>query len=119
MADTEELFRYAAQDVCEDCYLEVMSVPKTCNPMQVRSAKIEREKSGQQGTEGLLPEQKEIYDYLKTHGKATRQEVMEQFNLDQKGLEKHVSVLRHCELVRGFKDGNQIYLTTMDNKEAG
>lgn len=114
ISEQEEVFRQAGQNLCEDCYLDRSSVPKTCNPMQVRSAKIAREKSGQKGTEGLLPLQKEVYDYLKEHGKATRQEVMEKFSFDQKELEKHVAVLRHCELVKGLKEGNNVYLTTMN-----
>ncbi len=107
----DEAFRHAGQNLCEDCYLEIVSVPKTCDPLQVHSAKITREKMGQQGAEGLLPVQKEMYEYLKKHGKATREEIKEQFDFDQKELEKHVSVLRHCELVKGLKEDGKVYLT--------
>lgn len=112
-----EVFNYAGQKFCEDCYIEKISIPKTCDPMKVRSAKLTREMLGQKGTEGLLPIQREIYNYLKDQGSATRDEVAEEFDLDQKELEKHFSVLRHCEMVRGFKEGGKIYLTIMDSKQ--
>lgn len=109
-----DVYNHGGHNYCEDCYMEVVSVPKTCDPMAVRSARLSREKSGQMGTEGLLPIQKEIYNYLQKHGKATREEVAQEFNLGPKDLEKHTAVLRHCELVKGLKEGNKIYLTLMD-----
>ncbi len=110
----EEAFRYAGQNYCEDCYIEAISVPKTCDPLAVRSARFTREKLGQKGTDGLLPIQKRIYDYVQENGEVTREQVAKEFKLEQKELEKHFSVLRHCELVRGFKKGDKIYLTLMN-----
>ncbi len=110
----KEAFDHGGQIFCEDCYVELISVPKTCNPMSVRSALLTRQAQGQSGPEGLLPLQKEIYTFLKEQGQATREEVSRHFGLAPKELEKHFAVLRHCELARGFKDGNTVYLTTMD-----
>lgn len=109
-----ELFNHAGKNYCEDCYIEIVSVPKACDPLAVRSARLSREQSGQKGVEGLLPVQKKIYSYLKQQGKATREQVAREFKLDQKELEKHTAVLRHCELVKGLKEGEKIYLTLMD-----
>jgi len=109
----EEIFRHGGHDYCEDCYVDIVSVPKTCDPMKVRSAKLTREKFNQKGVEGLLPIQKKLYKYLEENGKATRDEIATEFQLDQKELEKHFAVLRHCELVRGFKQNDQVYLTLM------
>lgn len=109
----DEIYNHAGQDYCEDCYLGIVSVPKTCDPMAVRSARITRERLGQKGTEGLLPVQKNIYCYLQKHGKATREEIANEFNLGQKELETHISVLRHCELAKGLKEGNKVYMTLM------
>lgn len=110
-----EIFKHGGQNLCEDCYIEAASELKTCDPMAVRSARITREKLGQKGTEGLLPIQKKIYDYLREHGKATRDQIARDFKLEQIELEKHFSVLRHCELVKGLKEGNTIYMTLMDS----
>ena len=113
-----EVFRHGGKDYCEDCFIDIRSVPKTCDPMKVRPAKLTRERFNQSGTEGLLPIQKELYEYLKKHGKANREDIAREFELTPKELEKHFSVLRHCELVRGFKENNQIFMTTMDNDSA-
>ena len=109
-----EMFKHGGQDLCEDCYLEIISVPKACDPLAVRSARLTREKLGQAGTAGLLPVQKGIYEYLQERVKATKDEIAAAFNIDQKELEKHFAVLRHCELVRGMKEEGKIYMTLMN-----
>jgi hypothetical protein len=111
--ETSEVFSHAGMKLCEDCFIELHSVPKTCDPLSVRSARITRKATGQSGLEGLLPVQRDIYLFLKEKGKATRPEVAQKFNLSPQELEKHCAVLRHCELVRGYKDGAAVYLTTM------
>lgn len=114
-----KVFEHAGSSYCEDCYLETVTVLKTCDPMAVRSARITRERLGQKGTAGLLPIQQKIYHYLREHGKMTRARIAEEFGLEQKELEKHFSVLRHCELVRGMKEGDVIYMTLMEAGEQG
>lgn len=111
----EELFEHGGKKYCEDCYIEAATVLKTCDPLAVRAARVTREKSGQRGAEGLLPVQKMIYDYLKKNGKATREQIARELQLEQKDLEKHFSVLRHCELVKGRKEGEIIYMILMDS----
>ncbi|NLA26797.1 MAG: hypothetical protein GX878_05320 [Firmicutes bacterium] len=109
-----EKFDHGGKKYCEDCYIEIVSVPKTCDPMAVRSARLTRERFGQKGTEGLLPIQNKIYSYLKERGRATREQVGQEFGLHEKELEKHFAVLRHCELVKGYKEGKVIYMTLMN-----
>jgi recombinational DNA repair protein (RecF pathway) len=96
--------------LCEDCYMEAVSVPKTCDPLSVRSARLTREQQGHQAEEGLLPIQREIYRFIIEKQKVSRQEVAAQFSLSPKELEKHFAVLRHCELARGSKEGATVYL---------
>ncbi|MFC1910338.1 hypothetical protein ACFLXC_03460, partial [Chloroflexota bacterium] len=69
-----------------------------------------RESEGLKGVEGLTPQQKDIYHLIKTRGKATREELKIVFNLQQAEIEHIVATLRHCELVRGNKEGDSIYL---------
>ncbi len=114
----DEVYKHAGQNYCEDCYIETMSVLKTCDPMAVRSARLTRERFGQKGTEGLLPVQKKIYNFLQEHGEATREQIAKEFKLEQKELEKHFSVLRHCELVKGLKKADKIYMTLMNVKNS-
>ena len=113
-----EIFNYAGKNYCEDCYIEAISIPKACDPLAVRSALLTRERFGQKGTDGLLSVQKEIYNYLKKHGKATREQIAKDLELEEKELEKHFSILRHCELTKGMKEGGVIYMTLMNADDA-
>ncbi len=106
-----EVFRKAARNLCEDCFVEEKSVPRTCDPMAVRSAKLTRESQGQVGADGLMPLQKEIYEYIKEKEKVSPEELMEHFNLSQQDFQKSFAVLRHCELCRMTKEGGAVYAT--------
>jgi len=90
--------------------MDAMSPPKTCDPWAVYSATRTRERAGLKGVEGLTPLQKEIYEFIKGREKATREEVMASFNLTRSDLDSVVATLRHCELVRGQKERDKVYL---------
>ncbi len=110
----EDVYYHQDQQVCEDCYMEVLQRPKTCDVTAVQMAKKHRQATGQTGTEGLLDIQKKIYDYIKENEKATRQQVMEALDISELELDKQIAVLRHCELVKGRKEGSQVYLVPFD-----
>ncbi len=110
----EDLYYYQEQRVCEDCYMELLQRPKTCDVAAVQMAKKHRQKTGQTGTDGLLDIQKDIYNYILEKEKATRQEVMAALNISDLELDKQIAILRHCELVKGRKEGNQVYLVSFD-----
>ncbi len=104
-----ENYSHAGKKLCEDCYLEAVSIPKTCDPLSVRAARVDRESRGIKGEEGLLPIQKEIFNFIKEKQKVTREEITGRFNLSPKDLEKHFAVLRHCELAKANKEGDTLY----------
>ena len=106
----DESFKYLNETLCDDCYMDAMSPAKPCDPWAVYSATRTRESSGLKGTEGLTPLQKEIYELIKDKGKVTAAEVMTILNVAQSDLESVVATLRHCELVRGQKEGDKVYL---------
>jgi len=62
------------------------------------------------GAEGLTDLQKAIYEFIKGKGKVTREELIEHFNLKEIELQSQLAVMRHCELVKGHKEGDRIYL---------
>jgi late competence protein required for DNA uptake (superfamily II DNA/RNA helicase) len=106
----DESYTYLSEILCEDCYLDVRYPAKACDPWAVYSATRTRESSGLKGAEGLTPSQKEIYELIKNKGKVTVAEVMSNLNITQRDLESAVATLRHCELVRGQKEGDKVYL---------
>lgn len=110
----DDIYVYGGRKLCEDCYIAALHRPQPCDPGAVSAARASRELQGHKGTDGLTPVQKKIYEYLKEKGKATRQEVAEQIGIPLEDLERDFAILRHCELVRAFKEGNDVFLTVMN-----
>ncbi len=110
-----DLYRYRDQDLCEDCYMGALQAPKTCDVAATQMAKKHRQAAGQTGTEGLLEIQKAIVAYLDSEGKATREQLAKSLNIPDWELEKHVAILRHCELVKGRKINGTVYLVLFDH----
>ena len=47
----------------------------------------------------------------------TRERLIEYFKLTEADLQRQLATLRHCELVKGYKEGNSIYLIPFDYDE--
>ena len=103
-------YPHRGQTLCEDCYLDMRLGIKACDPWAVHSATRLRESSGLKGVEGMTELQKAIYELVKSKGKVTRQEVMEILNLSESETLAQLAILRHCELVKGHKEGDNVYL---------
>jgi late competence protein required for DNA uptake (superfamily II DNA/RNA helicase) len=105
-----EIYIYRGETVCEDCYIESRMPAKACDPWAVHSATRFRESSGLKGTEGLTDLQKGIYELVKDKGKVTKEEVIENLNVSEQEMQIQLATLRHCELVKGHKEGDKVYL---------
>lgn len=106
-------FDFYGQILCEDCYIGAVQPPRSCDPAAVSSAVATRQQLGQKGTEGLTKLQRDIYQFVKERGRVPREELAPAFNMPQWEMEKQIAVLRHCELLRGFKEGDKVYITLM------
>jgi hypothetical protein len=96
--------------LCEDCYMDAGQRIKVCDPWGERSKLIFRESHGLTGTEGLTELQKRIYEFVKNRGKATREELAKEFGLKAVELENEFAILRHCQLLKGKKEDDKVYL---------
>lgn len=114
-----EEMNHMGKTLCEDCYVEAIEPPRTCDVAAVHSAKIARKMAGHVGTDGLTNLQKDIYDYVKANGRAKPEELMKKFQLPKWQWDKNMAVLRHCELLKAQKDGADIYITIMDGQGPG
>jgi hypothetical protein len=90
--------------------MDALYPAKPCDPWAVYLATRTRDCMGQTGADGLTPCQKEIYEFIKDRGKVTAAEVMDKFSISRGDLDGIVAALRHCELVKGQKEGDRIYL---------
>lgn len=106
-----DCYTYAGKVLCEDCYMYVTNPPKTCDPIAVASALSNRKQLGQSGAEGLTELQKKIYSIIEKRGKITKEELSKVVGVKPEELETQFAVLRHCELIRGFKEGSTVYIT--------
>jgi transcription initiation factor IIE alpha subunit len=55
--------------------------------------------------------QKQIYSVIEQRGKVTKEELSEIIKVKPEELEQQFAILRHCELIRAFKEGDKVYLT--------
>ena len=106
----DEVFATEGKTLCEDCYIDVGHRIRICDPWGERSKKIFRKSHGLEGTEGLTDLQKKIYEYVQTRGKATKIELMAEFKLPPTELDNQFAILRHCQLLKGRKEGDNVYI---------
>ena len=106
----DEFFISGGQTLCENCYIDAGSKIRICDPWGERSKLVFRESHGLTGTDGLTDLQKEIYEYIKLKGKVTRMELADKFLLSSVDLDNQFAIMRHCQLLKGKKEGDEVYL---------
>jgi hypothetical protein len=106
-----EGYDFHGKILCEDCYMYETNPPKACDPMAVSTALSIRKQLGQSGVAGLTEFQQRICSVIEQKGKVTKDELVKILDIKLEELELQFAILRHCELIRGFKEGDKIYLT--------
>ena len=106
-----ESYGFHGKTLCEDCYMYESNPPKACDPLAVASATFIRKELGQSGTAGLSELQKKIYAVIDQEGQVTKEELTKILGVKPEELESQFAILRHCELIRAFKEGDKVYLT--------
>ena len=110
----KERYEYLGETLCEDCYIDIRYPAKACDPWAVYSATMSREILGLKGAEGLTELQSTNYEFVRSNGKVTREELMKNFNLAETEFQRQLAILRHCELVRRTRENGRIYLVPFD-----
>ena len=94
---------------CEDCYMDILSPPKACDPWAVHSAQTFLK--GKDKFSTLTPLQQNIVNYIREKKEATLEEMIENLNLTEEELRREFAVLRHMEILRGTKkEGKILYI---------
>ena len=101
--DKTEIYVYEKMNLCEDCYLDKIAKPKTCDPWAVFQAKQ---------TAGEDPElnelQQKIIDCIQENWPLTEEQICEHLDIDSDTFRTNFSILRHMELARGCKVNGQV-----------
>jgi len=94
--------------LCEDCYMDVLSPARTCDPWAVHSAKsLSRERGGDLEVNEI---QAEILRILRERGPVEPALLLEKLRIKPPDLEREIAALRHMEKVRGELREGKRYL---------
>ena len=105
--EKNECYEHQGKVFCEDCYMDILSPPKACDPWAVHSAKTFLR--GKDKLSNLTPLQLKIVDYIRGKGEATIEEMVENLNLAEEVLRREFAVLRHMEILKATKKGDKIF----------
>jgi len=104
-----EAVAYQGQNLCEDCYLDLLAAPKVCDPWAVHAAKKEM---------GDKPEltviQEKILALLKRRGPLDMHQICEALNISEQDFKDNFAALRHMELARGLRKGDAVCYTLFE-----
>jgi hypothetical protein len=108
--DHGEEREHLGETLCEDCYMDVLSPAKACDPWAVHSAKSFEQHTG--GISTLTPIQSEIIRILEQTGGVEPHLLLQRLEgkLSQSQLEREFAALRHMEKVRGEKRGGKVFI---------
>jgi len=104
---------------CEDCLMDIGLSIKECDPWAAYVDNRTRERSSLEGTEGLTDIEKEVYEFVKSKGRATRAEVMEALKLSEIDLKSQLVPLMHADLIKEHSEAGTMYLIIPANKQSG
>jgi len=108
----DELIAYQGQKLCEDCYMDSVSPLKACDPWAVHSGK----QSTQTADVQLLPIQKKMLKAIETQKAVLPELLAELLDITPRELQRNFAILRHMELLRGFKgEDGKIYWTLFES----
>jgi hypothetical protein len=108
--EKQQGYEHQGRVFCEDCYMDILSPPKACDPWAVHSAQTFLK--GKDKFSMLTPLQQNIINYIKGKGEATLEELIESLNLTEEELRREFAVLRHMEILRATKKGDKILYTS-------
>jgi hypothetical protein len=95
------------QTLCEDCYIDILSPAKACDPWAVYSAKSFSKEYG--SNVRITETQSKILQILKETGGAEPRIISERLQIKPSELEREIATLRHMEKVRGeLREGKKI-----------
>jgi transcription initiation factor IIE alpha subunit len=105
--EKNECYEHQGKVFCEDCYMDILSPPKACDPWAVHSAKTFLR--GKDKLSTLTPLQLKMVNYIRQRGEATVEEMVENLNLTQEEFRREFATLRHMEVLRGTKKDGKIF----------
>ncbi len=92
--------------LCEDCYIDALSPPRTCDPWAVRSASLAKSSGETTELRGL---QEKIVGLITKHGGLSLAELVVELGVRQGDVEREIASLRHMEKIRAaMQNGKKV-----------
>jgi len=107
----DDSYEHSGETLCEDCYMDAVATPKTCDPWAVYGAK----KTMSQDM-SLTAEQQGIFDLIKIKGPLTLEQICADLVISEGEFRINFATLRHMELARGCKMEGQVCYTLFDDQ---
>jgi len=105
----DESYSHQGQTLCEDCYIDTISPERTCDPWATYLS-TQTTGAGLKSIDSLTETEREFYEFIKSKGRATKEELMAEFSLSGRDLDPQLKVLMHAELIKERSEGGTIYL---------
>lgn len=109
----EEAYSWNDMTLCEDCYLDQVAQPKTCDPWAVYMAK---QTGGDKSS--LTQLQQRLLDYIQENWPVSKEWICSDLGLNDDDFQTNFSVLRHLELARACQvNGEKRFLPFQEEVE--
>jgi hypothetical protein len=99
----DNVHEHVGLSLCDDCYIDAVSAPKTCDPWAVYAATRTVSKG-----ESLTSDQKRILDVITAKSPLTLEQICRELTLSEDDFRTNFSTLRHMELAQAMKKEEQI-----------
>jgi hypothetical protein len=96
---------------CEDCYMDILSPPKACDPWAVYSAQSFLK--GKDKLSTLTPLQLKMVNYIRQRGEATVEEMVENLNLTEEEFPRGIRCVEAYGSIKGDEKGWENSLHTI------
>ena len=101
---------------CDDCLMDIGLSARQCDPWATYVDKSAQARKGLKGTDGLSDIEKKVYEFVKSKGRATREEVIKNLGLSETDLIVQLVPLMHGDLIKEQSEGGNMYLIIPSEK---
>jgi len=99
----QDIYEHAGHTLCEDCYIDAVSAPKTCDPWAVYAATRTKSKGST-----LPSDLQRILDLITADGPVSLEQICSQLTLSEEEFRSRFATLRHMELAQACKTEGQV-----------
>jgi len=107
--EKSRVYEHLGNAYCEDCYMDILSPSKGCDPWAVYSAKTSLK--GKDKRSALTPRQLTFVHYIEGKKEATLEEIMGDLDLSENEWKREFATLRHMEILGATKKEGKILYT--------